>query len=40
VISRLTHSTSGSEMEETLTSYRFYGLNIFEDYMWTYIAPP
>jgi hypothetical protein len=38
VISCVTHITSGSEMEETLASYRFYGLHIFEDYIWTYVV--
>jgi hypothetical protein len=29
VVSRVTYTTSESEMKETMTYYRFYGLNIF-----------
>jgi hypothetical protein len=38
VISHVTHATS--ELKETLTIFRFYGPNIFEDAIWAYIAPP
>jgi hypothetical protein len=38
VISRVIHAIS--EMKETLPYYRFYGPNILEDYMWTYVMPP
>jgi hypothetical protein len=39
VISHVTHAISGSEMEESLTSYGLYDLNIFENSMWTYVTP-
>jgi hypothetical protein len=39
VISRVIHTTSESEMKETLSYYEFYGPNIVEDYMWTYGMP-
>jgi hypothetical protein len=40
VISHVTHATSESELKETLTIFRFYGPNMFEDAIWAYIAPP
>jgi hypothetical protein len=40
VISRITHAISGSEIEETLTYYEFYGPIIFHNYMWPYVVPP
>jgi hypothetical protein len=40
VISGVTHTTIGSEMEETLASYDLYGSKVFEDYTWTYVVPP
>jgi hypothetical protein len=38
VISYVIH-TSQSEMKETLAYCGFYGPNILEDYMWTYVMP-
>jgi hypothetical protein len=40
VISHVTHVISGSEMKESLASYRLYDPNIFENSMWTYVTPP
>jgi hypothetical protein len=40
VISHVTHVTSESKLKETLTIFRFYGPNIFEDAIWAYITPP
>jgi hypothetical protein len=40
VTSRVTYATIESEMEETMASYGFYGPNIFQDFMWTYVVPP
>jgi hypothetical protein len=37
LISRVNYTISESEMEKTLASCEFYGLNIFEDYIWTYV---
>jgi hypothetical protein len=40
MISHVTHATSKSELKETLSIFRFFGPNIFEDAIWAYIAPP
>jgi hypothetical protein len=40
VTSHVTHTTSESELKETLEIFRFYGPNIFEDAIWAYIATP
>jgi hypothetical protein len=40
VTSRVTHTISGNEIEETLTSCGFYGPIIFDDYMCPYVVPP
>jgi hypothetical protein len=40
VISRVIHATSESEMKERLAYCGFYGPNILEDYMYTYVMPP
>jgi hypothetical protein len=39
VISRVIHATSESEIKETLAYCGFYGPNILEDYIWTYVMP-
>jgi hypothetical protein len=39
VISRVTHTISGTEIEETLTSCGFCGPIIFYDYMRPYVVP-
>jgi hypothetical protein len=39
MISHVTHATSQSESKETLSFNEFHGPNIFEDAIWTYIAP-
>jgi hypothetical protein len=39
VISHVIHETSESEMKETLAYCEFYGPNILEDCMWTYVMP-
>jgi hypothetical protein len=39
VISHVTHAKGRSELKETLSFCGFYGLNIFEDAIWAYVAP-
>jgi hypothetical protein len=40
MISHVTYAISVSKIKETLASCGFYGPNIFEYYMWTYIVYP
>jgi hypothetical protein len=39
VISRVIHATSEIEIKETLAYCGFYGPNILEGYIWTYVMP-
>jgi hypothetical protein len=40
VISCVIHATSEIEIKKTLAYCGFYGPNILEGYIWTYVMPP
>jgi hypothetical protein len=40
MILHVTHTISGSGMEETPTPCGFYSPNVFENYMWIYVVSP